>query len=175
MLTPMRARKGALIGAVAACAAIGATSPVWAGTGSSPSPAPAAGQTTSADAATIAALQAQISQLKTTLNTDEVALNKAVQADLAAARATHNAQQTADRWKLKSERTKTRTVTVDVPGTMNDPTTSTDPATANPCHHNGTDPGNWRGHGDGNGQGSGDGSNTHHFHFHGGHSSTFQH
>ena len=84
MITPTRVRKGALIGAVAAVAAIGATSPVWAGTGSSS--APAAGHT-SADSATITALQAKIAALRSTLRADEIALQKATRADIKADRA----------------------------------------------------------------------------------------
>jgi hypothetical protein len=161
MLTPVRARKTALIGAIAACAAIGATSPVWAGTGSSPSPATVGDQTTTADAATIAAMQAHVAQLKTTLASDEAALAREARADHAAAQAAHVAMADAAKWKTKSERTKTHMVTVQAPAT------STDPVNQKRCHH-GTDPGDWMGHGhDGS-----HGSDSHHFH---GRGQGFQH
>jgi zinc transporter 1 len=149
MMTPTRARKGALIGAVAAVAAIGATSPVWAGTGSSS--APATGKT-SADSATITALHAQIAALRSTLRADETMLQKATRADFKATRAAHAAQADAAAWKTKSERTTTRIVTVSAPVTSNDPTGS------NPCHHHGGDPASWSGHGNGHGHGHGHGA-----------------
>jgi hypothetical protein len=148
MITPTRVRKGALIGAVAAVGAIGATSPVWAGTGSSSAPVPAAGQS-SADTATITALQAQIAQLRSTLRADEAALHSATRADLKATRAAHAARADAADWKAKSGRTKTRIVTVSAPSASNDP------AGSNPCEHHGGDPGNWNGHGRSSGHGDG--------------------
>jgi hypothetical protein len=144
MVNPTRVRKGALIGAVAAVAALGATSPVWAGTSSSP--APAVGQT-SADSATVTALHAQVAALKSMLRSDEAALQKAAHADFMATRAARSARAGAASWKAKSERTKTRIVTVSAPVTSNDPVRS------NPCHHHGGDPGSWSGHGDGHGHG----------------------
>jgi phage I-like protein len=161
MATPARARKSAAIAAIAACAAIGATSPVWADSGSSSSPAPSGDQTTSADSATVAALQAQIAQLRTTLASDEAALHRAIRADHASGRAARSAMAAADKWKKKSEHVKTRIVKVDVPVSTGTPTT--DPAKSGPCHH-GMDPGDWKGH---RHDGS-HGQDFHHFHHGGG-------
>jgi hypothetical protein len=140
--TPMRARKGALIGAAALCAAVGATSPVWAGTTGSPSSSPTRthAAATSAQTAAITAMRAEITTLKSTLRADESALRQAKQADHAAADAAHEANAAAARWKHKAADTKTRIVTVSSSSASDDPTSGS------PCHHHdGVDPGSWNG------------------------------
>ena len=71
-----RINKSTAVGALAACAVIGATSPVWADSGSSGSSD--TGQATSAqDTAVIAALRGEVGKLKTQLHMEDIALRAA--------------------------------------------------------------------------------------------------
>jgi hypothetical protein len=87
-----RIHKSTAIGALAACAVIGATSPVWADTGSSGSSGTASanpGQAVSPqDAATISALQAEVSKLQAQVRADDHALSAATKAESLESKAT---------------------------------------------------------------------------------------
>jgi hypothetical protein len=139
------------VGALATCVVVGASSPVWAGSGS-----PALTRA-NPDAATIATLRSEVTQLTSALQADHAALlkergvvAKAVQAaheaDQLAAREANTAQAAKGAAKAARARaikdhgtTLTRAVTTTGPADIAVP--MTDPAAAgHPCHHGGGDP-----------------------------------
>ncbi|HVS67622.1 MAG TPA: hypothetical protein VHE56_03655, partial [Mycobacteriales bacterium] len=136
----MRINKTTTVGAVAACAVIGATSPVWADSGSGTS---SNDQTAGAaeQAAVLNALQAEIAKLKDEVKADENALQAATQAAKAEADALAKARAAAAHWKAVAQRKSVRTVTVPAAastfnrdaGESNDSTDATDGHKW--CHH----------------------------------------
>jgi hypothetical protein len=100
----MRINKTTTIGAVATCAVIGATSPVWADSGSGTSAQPTAQQ-----AAVINALKAEIAKLETQLQSDQTALHTALSAVQAQRHALTKARVEAAH--LRAHHTHTLTVT----------------------------------------------------------------
>jgi hypothetical protein len=109
----MRINKTTTVGAVAACAVIGATSPVWADSGSTSGP----DATTAQQAAAMSAIKAEVAKLKGELRADEAALHAATKAARAESKALTKARAEAAHWKSVAENTKAkvRTVTVAVP------------------------------------------------------------
>jgi hypothetical protein len=172
--TPSRRRNGIAIGTLAACAVIGGTSPVWAGVSghAASSPEQASNNTTSADAATIAVLRAEVAKLTDDVKADHLALQQATKAEHAAVQAADKSRHLAAHWRHTAHtRPATRTVVVTkaVPATS-DPDThkrchhgdgdadhaqwSNDPRWHHHCHH-GDDPNGYDGHGyDGHGHGN---------------------
>lgn len=102
---PMTSRinKSTAVGAIAACAVIGATSPVWADSGSGgASTSSDTGQTTTStqDNAVISALRAEIAKLQAQLKSEDLALRDATHAAAKEARALESAR--AEIAKLES-------------------------------------------------------------------------
>lgn len=150
MSTSSRRRNGIAISTLAACALIGGTSPVWAGTGghaASTTPT-AASSASSPDAATIALLRAEVAKLSNQLTTDRLALEHATKAEHAAVRAAHASQNAATRWRHEAH-TRPATRTVVVTKTVPD-SSSSDSETHKHCHHGTSDPAqmsnDWRWH-----------------------------
>jgi hypothetical protein len=114
-----RINKSTAVGALAACAVVGATSPVWADSGSSGTP-DAPNQATSAQQqAVISALRAEVDKLQAQLKADAAALRDATQAASREARALEAAKAEIARLKAASadvtpdSRTSTLTVPAD--------------------------------------------------------------
>jgi hypothetical protein len=161
-----RINKSTAVGALAACAVIGATSPVWADSGSSGSSDP--GQAASEpDAAVISALRAEVVKLEAQLQADNAALRDATRSASQEAKALAAAK--ADVARLKAAvatatapSANVKTVTVAVPAVNNngaDPRDDKGLAGRHDCHHHGDfgDRGDPRDHGD-----SGDNSHGDH-------------
>jgi hypothetical protein len=75
-----RINKSSAVGALAACAVVGATSPVWADSGSSGTPEAPNQATSAQQQAVIAALRAEVDKLRALLKADSAALRDATQA-----------------------------------------------------------------------------------------------
>lgn len=164
MTFSLRSNRGIAVSAVATCAVIGATTPVWASSGSSHG---SDAQTRRAlalvknDAATIAALRAEIDQLKATVAHDRVALSKQRHAVAAATRTARLTKHQAPALALEKAhaRAKARAATrsrlsrstpVSNPADIAVPL---DPTARRHCLHGsdpgsfgGTDGGSWDGH-----------------------------
>lgn len=139
----MRINKTTTVGAVAACAVIGATSPVWADSGSNSTTELSPAQ----QAAVINTLRAEIAKLKAETKADESALHAASKAARSQERALAKARANAAQLKAHPV---TRSVTV--PATAAS-TSSRDDANENdnfggshPCDHERGHHGDFRGH-----------------------------
>jgi hypothetical protein len=138
VLTP--SRTATTIGALAACAVVGATSPVWATSSShSTSGSRPATATGSADAATVTMLRTEIAKLRAEVTADHTDLRHAAKADQVLARSATKSRAAAAHWRrVAAARPATRTVVV-TRAPANDPTAMT-----KRCHHrDGVDPANW--------------------------------
>jgi hypothetical protein len=147
MAINLRSNRTMAVGALATCAVIGASSPVWAGSGS---PSAASDQP---NAATIANLRSEVAQLTSALQTDQSALVKERAAVASAVHAAHEADQFAAREANKAHKAKaakarafkdhgtnlTRAVTSTGPADIAVPMTDSR-ATGHPCHHGFGDP-----------------------------------
>ncbi|HEX3898911.1 MAG TPA: hypothetical protein VHW74_07035 [Mycobacteriales bacterium] len=99
-----RINKTTAVGAIAACAVIGATSPVWADNGPSGSSDTSdattqAATTTAQDDAIIATLRAELAKLQSRLSAEDIALHDATQAAAQESQALAAARADAVHWK----------------------------------------------------------------------------
>jgi hypothetical protein len=131
-----RINKSTAVGALAACAVIGATSPVWADSGSNASPdAPAVSPQ---DSAVLSALQNQIAKLETQVQSEQSALSAATHAVAKESKALAVAQADAAHWKAVAKAAAANVTTVPVtPATAH---AAADPAdngarVGRHCHH----------------------------------------
>jgi fructose-specific component phosphotransferase system IIB-like protein len=158
-----RINKTTTVGAIAACAVIGATSPVWADDGpSGPSdttdPTTQVATTTAQDDAVVATLRAELTKLQSRLSAEDVALHDATRAAAQESQALAAAQADAAHWKAVAAAESSSSATpASVPGVDTNVTPTNhgfDPAKLNHnCHHHdgdfGDDHGNDHGHGHG--------------------------
>lgn len=157
MPTPLRGSTAAVISVVATAAVIGGTSPVWAGSSHHALPRAATvaapSRASSADAATISALRAQVATLKREVVSEHDQITALTRSNLAAERQARDAAKAAAHWRAVAERAEARAKAAAKPATVrtvvvHTPVTAKryDPAAGHPCDHGSSDPGQSKHH-----------------------------